>query len=88
MFEQPEISLFWKKKKYDLFKIHDMLLLLLFFGSNAERVREFIKNVYVQKKYAGANDADKPTKDSQARLFCFFYAIFLNLTHILLQFLG
>lgn len=86
MFEQPETLLFWKKKKYDLFKIHDMLL--LFFGSNAERVREFIKNVYVQKKYAGANDADKPSKDSQARLSCFFYAIFLNLTHILLQYLG
>ncbi|KAG7645580.1 Arf GTPase activating protein [Arabidopsis thaliana x Arabidopsis arenosa] len=34
-------------------------------NSNAERVREFIKNVYVQKKYAGANDADKPSKDSQ-----------------------
>jgi len=63
-------------------------MLLLFFGSNAERVREFIKNVYVQKKYAGANDADKPSKDSQARLSCFFYAIFLNLTHILLQYLG
>ncbi|CAL9214205.1 unnamed protein product [Arabidopsis halleri] len=36
-------------------------------NSNAERVREFIKSVYVQKKYAGANDADKPPKDSQDR---------------------
>ncbi|KAL1201851.1 putative ADP-ribosylation factor GTPase-activating protein AGD14 [Cardamine amara subsp. amara] len=36
-------------------------------NSNADRVREFIKNVYVQKKYAGANDTDKPLKDSQDR---------------------
>uniref|UniRef100_M4DQ16 Arf-GAP domain-containing protein n=1 Tax=Brassica campestris TaxID=3711 RepID=M4DQ16_BRACM len=35
-------------------------------NSNAERVREFIKNVYVQKKYAGANAADKPPNDYQA----------------------
>ncbi|KAG5391641.1 hypothetical protein IGI04_021604 [Brassica rapa subsp. trilocularis] len=35
-------------------------------NSNAERVREFIKNVYVQKKYAGANAADKPPNDNQA----------------------
>lgn len=41
--------------------------LFCFFGSNAERVREFIKNVYVQKKYAGASVTDKPLKDSQAR---------------------
>ncbi|ESQ36011.1 hypothetical protein EUTSA_v10007026mg [Eutrema salsugineum] len=34
-------------------------------NSNAERVREFIKNVYVQKKYAGANVTDKPPNDSQ-----------------------
>lgn len=38
-----------------------------FFGSNADRVREFIKSVYVQKKYAGANVTEKPPKDSQAR---------------------
>ncbi|RID57149.1 hypothetical protein BRARA_F00547 [Brassica rapa] len=35
-------------------------------NSNAERVREFIKNVYVQKKYAGANAADKPPNDNQS----------------------
>ncbi|XP_009148122.1 probable ADP-ribosylation factor GTPase-activating protein AGD14 [Brassica rapa] len=35
-------------------------------NSNAERVREFIKNVYVQKKYAGANAADKPPNDYQS----------------------
>ncbi|KFK43179.1 hypothetical protein AALP_AA1G090300 [Arabis alpina] len=34
-------------------------------NSNADRVREFIKNVYVQKKYAGASVTDKPLKDSQ-----------------------
>uniref|UniRef100_A0A1J3ET90 Putative ADP-ribosylation factor GTPase-activating protein AGD14 n=1 Tax=Noccaea caerulescens TaxID=107243 RepID=A0A1J3ET90_NOCCA len=34
-------------------------------NSNAGRVREFIKNVYVQKKYAGANVTDKPPTDSQ-----------------------
>lgn len=35
-------------------------------NSNAERVREFIKTVYVQKKYAGANAADKPPNDNQS----------------------
>ncbi|CAN6877694.1 unnamed protein product [Brassica oleracea] len=37
-------------------------------NSNAERVREFIKNVYVQKKYAGGCVADKPPNDNQARI--------------------
>ncbi|CAN8294944.1 unnamed protein product [Cochlearia groenlandica] len=35
-------------------------------NSNAERVREFIRNVYVQKKYAGATVTDKPPNDSQS----------------------
>ncbi|XP_023645688.1 probable ADP-ribosylation factor GTPase-activating protein AGD14 isoform X3 [Capsella rubella] len=34
-------------------------------NSNADRVREFIKSVYVQKKYAGENVTDKPPQDSQ-----------------------
>ncbi|KAJ4915085.1 putative ADP-ribosylation factor GTPase-activating protein AGD14 [Raphanus sativus] len=35
-------------------------------NSNAERVREFIKTVYVQKKYAGGSVADKPPNDNQS----------------------
>ena len=49
-----------------MFTISTVSCFCCFFGSNAERVREFIKNVYVQKKYAGANAADKPPNDNQA----------------------
>lgn len=55
------------KKIKNMICLKFMICCCFFFGSNAERVREFIKSVYVQKKYAGANDADKPPKDSQAR---------------------
>lgn len=36
------------------------------FCSNVEKVREFIKNVYVEKRYAGGNTSDMPPKDMQA----------------------
>ncbi|KAL5719490.1 hypothetical protein ACHQM5_012259 [Ranunculus cassubicifolius] len=35
-------------------------------SSNIERVREFIKNVYVDKKYSGGKVSDKPPKDMQS----------------------
>ncbi|CAI0433205.1 unnamed protein product [Linum tenue] len=34
-------------------------------SSNIDRVREFIKHVYVDKKYAGTKTADKPPRDLQ-----------------------
>ncbi|XP_073040258.1 probable ADP-ribosylation factor GTPase-activating protein AGD14 [Primulina eburnea] len=33
--------------------------------SNVDKVREFIKNVYVQKKYSPENPSDRPPKDPQ-----------------------
>ncbi|KAK3198246.1 hypothetical protein Dsin_021661 [Dipteronia sinensis] len=35
-------------------------------SSNAEKVRQFIKNVYVDRKYAGGKDSEKPPKDMQS----------------------
>ncbi|OVA04275.1 Arf GTPase activating protein [Macleaya cordata] len=35
-------------------------------SSNAEKVREFIKNVYVDRKFAGGNTSDKPPRDVQS----------------------
>ncbi|KAG5556157.1 hypothetical protein RHGRI_006696 [Rhododendron griersonianum] len=35
-------------------------------SSNADKVREFIKNVYVDRKYAGGKTSDKPPRDMQA----------------------
>lgn len=34
-------------------------------NSNAEKVREFIRNVYVEKKYVGGGSFDRPPRDSQ-----------------------
>lgn len=33
--------------------------------SKVDKVREFIKDVYVDKKYAGGNTSDKPPRDLQ-----------------------
>ncbi|KAL7093035.1 hypothetical protein ACP275_11G018200 [Erythranthe tilingii] len=35
-------------------------------NSNAEKVREFIKNVYVDKRYAVENSSDRPPRDPQS----------------------
>ncbi|KAL7097583.1 hypothetical protein ACP275_10G153400 [Erythranthe tilingii] len=35
-------------------------------NSNVDKVREFIKNVYVDKKYSVENSSDKPPKDPQS----------------------
>lgn len=35
-------------------------------SSNVDRVREFIKNVYVDRKYAGGKISDKPPRDMQS----------------------
>ncbi|KAL3534816.1 hypothetical protein ACH5RR_003277 [Cinchona calisaya] len=34
-------------------------------NSNAEKVREFIRNVYVEKKYVGGGSFDRPPRDTQ-----------------------
>lgn len=34
-------------------------------NSNVDKVRDFIKNVYVDRRYAGGNTSDKPPKDTQ-----------------------
>ncbi|KAK4723233.1 hypothetical protein R3W88_026012 [Solanum pinnatisectum] len=34
-------------------------------NSNIDKVREFIKTIYVDKKYAGAQSSDRPPRDSQ-----------------------
>ncbi|XVE90269.1 hypothetical protein DITRI_Ditri20bG0065200 [Diplodiscus trichospermus] len=35
-------------------------------SSNADKIREFIKNVYVDRKYAGGKTSDKPPRDDQS----------------------
>ncbi|XP_022718761.1 probable ADP-ribosylation factor GTPase-activating protein AGD14 isoform X2 [Durio zibethinus] len=35
-------------------------------SSNADKIREFIKNVYVDRKYAGGKTSDKPPRDMQS----------------------
>ncbi|KAK8514550.1 hypothetical protein V6N13_103287 [Hibiscus sabdariffa] len=35
-------------------------------SSNADKIREFIKNVYVDRKYAGGKTHDKPPRDMQS----------------------
>ncbi|XP_022743245.1 probable ADP-ribosylation factor GTPase-activating protein AGD14 [Durio zibethinus] len=35
-------------------------------SSNADKIREFIKNVYVDRKYAGGKTPDKPPRDIQS----------------------
>ncbi|XP_052175415.1 probable ADP-ribosylation factor GTPase-activating protein AGD14 isoform X2 [Diospyros lotus] len=36
-------------------------------SSNADKVREFIKNVYVERRYAGGKNSDKPPRDDNLR---------------------
>lgn len=36
-------------------------------SSNVDRIREFIKNVYVDRKYAGGRSSDKPPRDMQSQ---------------------
>ncbi|KAK4852351.1 hypothetical protein QYF36_023182 [Acer negundo] len=35
-------------------------------SSNAEKVRQFIRNIYVDRRYAGGKDSEKPPKDMQS----------------------
>lgn len=37
----------------------------MFCFSNPDRIREFIRAVYVDKKYAGGKSTDKPVNDSE-----------------------
>ncbi|KAK1295370.1 putative ADP-ribosylation factor GTPase-activating protein AGD14 [Acorus calamus] len=51
----------------DIFlKDWDMQRMRLPDNSNVDRIREFIKNVYVDKKYAGGRTSDKPPRDMQS----------------------
>lgn len=34
--------------------------------SNVDKIRKFIKDVYVDRKYAGGKTSDKPPRDTQA----------------------
>lgn len=34
--------------------------------SNVDKIREFIKSVYVERRYAGGKTTDKPPRDVQA----------------------
>lgn len=36
--------------------------------SNADKIREFIKSVYVDKKYSGGKAFEKPPRDTQVRM--------------------
>lgn len=36
-------------------------------GSDANKIRQFIKDVYVDRRYAGGKSSDKPPRDMQAR---------------------
>ncbi|XP_010245794.1 PREDICTED: probable ADP-ribosylation factor GTPase-activating protein AGD14 isoform X2 [Nelumbo nucifera] len=44
-------------------------------SSNVDKVREFIKNVYIEKKYAGGKTSDKPPRDMQAIHFLFHLSL-------------
>lgn len=43
-----------------------VFLFFFFYCSNPDKIREFIKNVYVERKYAGGKSSDKPPRDTQA----------------------
>lgn len=36
--------------------------------SNADKIREFIKNVYVDKKFAGGKSSERPPRDAQVSI--------------------
>lgn len=39
-------------------------------NSNLDKIREFIKHVYVEKRYAGGKSSDKPPRDMQSNKNC------------------
>jgi hypothetical protein len=40
----------------------------LYSCSNADKIREFIKNVYIDKNFVGVKSSDRPPRDSQVSL--------------------
>ena len=50
-------------------------LITLSYCSNADKIREFIKNVYVDRKYAGGKTSDKPPRDIQVISFYLVYTV-------------
>jgi len=39
---------------------------MLCFCSNVDKIREFIRSVYVDGRYAGTKSSEKPPRDAQA----------------------
>lgn len=54
-----------------VWKILQFVYLLL--CSNVDKVREFIKAVYIDRKYAGGNNSEKPPRDMQVNFSCGFF---------------
>lgn len=44
----------------------DFFLIMFSYCSNVDKIREFIKSVYVERRYAGGKTTDKPPRDVQA----------------------
>lgn len=43
-----------------------VFLIMFSFCSKVDKIREFIKNVYVERRYVGGKTSDKPPRDVQA----------------------
>lgn len=57
----------WLKERTACLNIQIILLMCLA-CSNVDKVREFIKNVYVDKKYTLEKSSDRPPRDPQVTL--------------------
>ncbi|XP_047265107.1 probable ADP-ribosylation factor GTPase-activating protein AGD14 isoform X2 [Capsicum annuum] len=51
-------------------------------NSNVDKVRDFIKTVYVDKRYAVAESSDRPPRDAQIALHEKYQEILLCLEHM------
>lgn len=49
--------------------VHDVTI--LFCRSNTESLREFIKAIYVERRYAGVSLSERPPRDIQVQLVKF-----------------
>lgn len=47
---------------------------MFLFCSNIDKIRQFIKDVYVDRRYAGGKTSDKPPRDMQASSIQAVYA--------------
>lgn len=55
------------------------ILIYVIVASNVERLRDFIKHVYVDKRYAGERSYDKPPRVKTVRIFLLFYVTSLGI---------